>query len=400
MQVDTIQENTVYNEDKGGFLYSFFVFCLCSSGVMGLSFIMPILPDIEKAFAISPTRATMLISVYTLPGIIVSLFCGILSQVIGRKYLVFIGIICFTFGGLLCIEAKSFNELLFYRALQGIGGGVSAAMYATLIADKYKGMSLTKMMGRASFVIGINTALLPLLGGYLGELSWNKPFYISSFGFILLLLFPFIDFNKKDKDFKLKNYISASISSLKNSLIQLLFLLIFLGFMVYYGLISYFPTIASANYSISSSKIGIFLFIAAIGGSISSFFLAWLAKKSSLASLLFVTGLLYLVSQILMLIKTDIYFYAFPLVLAGFAQGLCVPIINKEVTSISPENHATLLPLLAAVFRAGQTLTPIIYALSWAAFSFEGVYYAGATISLLFCIIAFIYTKKRKTISI
>ncbi len=392
---DKNKENT-----KGSMLYDFFVFCLSASGVMGLSFIMPILPDIERAFNISPTSATMLISVYTLPGLIVSLLCGILAEKIGRKYIVFIGIICFTFGGLLCSEAQSFKELLLYRALQGIGGGVSAAMYATLIADRYTGLKLTKMMGRASFVIGVNTALLPLIGGYLGEISWNSPFYISFFGLILLSLFPFIDFKGKNADFNFKEYLVNTQSALKNIKILELFLLIFLAFMVYYGLISYFPTIMSANFSLTSSKIGIFLFITAIGASFSSFILAYLSQKFSLATLLLLTGVFYFISQAFMLVSIPLILYCIPLIFAGFAQGFCVPIINKEIASTSPENHATLLPLTAAVFRAGQTITPFMYAFAWSLYNWEGIYYSGMLLSFIFICIAYIYFKQSKKMTI
>ncbi len=384
------------NKEKGDFLYNFFVFCLSASGVMGLSFIMPILPDIERAFNVSPAHATLLISVYTLPGLIISLLCGILAEKFGRKYLVFIGIICFTFGGLLCSEAKNFNELLAYRAIQGIGGGISAAMYATLIADRYSGLFLTKMMARASFVIGINTALLPLLGGYLGEISWNTPFYVSFFGIVLMILFPFIDFKGKNSNFKLDEYFYKTKNALKNLQVEELFILIFLGFMVYYGFITYFPTIAAKNYNLSSSKIGVFLFIAALGASFSSYFLAYLSQKISLARLLLITGVFYFLSQALMLLPAPMYFYCIPLIFAGFAQGFCVPIINKEITAASPENHATLLPLTAAVFRLSQTLTPFLYGISWALLNWRGIYYSGAFVSFIFLCIAGIYYKSSK----
>lgn len=379
--------------------YRFFIFGISLLAVMGVSLVLPILPDIERQFNVNSAQAALVITAYTLPGIFITLLCGAIADMYGRKKVLIPGIFCFTVGGLLCVTAKSFEMLLLFRAVQGIGGGVMASMYAILVADSYEGSVMTKIMGQVTAVTSIGTAVFPFMSGFLGEISWKTPFWVNAFGLVLYFLFFFISFEGKVSNFKLLPYLKQNLNLFKNKRIFFLFILVFLSFMVFYGTIIYFPSLANIRFHATSSSIGILLALGSIGAAIMAFSLAWLSKKYSLMALLLFSGICYLFSQIGMLITPYFLLYIIPLFFAGIGQGLCLPIINRELVAQSPENHTLLLAINGSVFRASQTLAPFLFGLAWTNYSWKGPYFLGGATSLLFIVVfSFAFTEKKKNV--
>jgi len=105
---------------------------------------------------------------------------GKLSDIFGRKWIYISGIIVFLFGSILCGAAHSMTQLILFRGLQGIGGGIMAANAFAIIGDIFPPAQRGKWQGITSSVFGLSSVVGPALGGWITDVSsWRWVFYIN-----------------------------------------------------------------------------------------------------------------------------------------------------------------------------------------------------------------------------
>ncbi len=105
---------------------------------------------------------------------------GWASRRYGAKRVYLVSLLLFTLGSALCGLASSTGELIIFRVLQGVGGGMIMPVGQLILADT----AGPKNMGRVISVTGVPTMLGPVLGPTLGGLilstgSWRLIFYIN-----------------------------------------------------------------------------------------------------------------------------------------------------------------------------------------------------------------------------
>ncbi|OLZ39385.1 hypothetical protein A6E15_18605 [Natrinema saccharevitans] len=127
-------------------------------------------------FGISDTQIGLVITAYTLPGVILTPFIGLLSDRLGRRTVVLPLLLLFGLAGGGIALGPSFRGVLALRLLQGIGGSGLMMLAITLIGDFYGGERRNRVMDINSSSIGIGAATYPLLGGALAAIRWNVPF--------------------------------------------------------------------------------------------------------------------------------------------------------------------------------------------------------------------------------
>ncbi|AIQ11112.1 MDR family MFS transporter [Paenibacillus durus] len=116
---------------------------------------------------------------------------GKISDLFGRKPVFLGGTAVFLAGSLLCAVSQSMEQLVAFRALQGMGAGALIPVTFTIIGDIYSIEERAKTQGMLSSVWGISSLVGPLLGGYVVDyLSWrwvfvfNLPFGLLAIVFI------------------------------------------------------------------------------------------------------------------------------------------------------------------------------------------------------------------------
>jgi MFS transporter, ACDE family, multidrug resistance protein len=108
------------------------VFGVTLMAVLGVSSITPTFPVIIEEFNISPQLIGMLITVFTLPGIVITPLLGILAVRFGRKRILIPSMLLFGMAGAACALARDYNLLLFLRFLQGIGAASRGSLNVDL----------------------------------------------------------------------------------------------------------------------------------------------------------------------------------------------------------------------------------------------------------------------------
>lgn len=119
--------------------------------------------------------ASMLLST-----VVVGPIAGKLSDLYGRKIVYLTGMSVFLAGSALCGTARSMEELILFRGIQGLGAGGVSPIASALMADLLPPEKRGRWQGANGAIWGLASALGPLAGGYLAEhVSWQWVFYIN-----------------------------------------------------------------------------------------------------------------------------------------------------------------------------------------------------------------------------
>ncbi|NOJ70265.1 MDR family MFS transporter [Paenibacillus alvei] len=131
-----------------------------------------------------------LFSAYLIASVASMPLFGKLSDMFGRKRFFLMGIALFMLGSALCGLAGSMNELIWFRAIQGVGGGALMPVVFTILFDIFPEGKRAKMTGMFGAVFGLSSVFGPMAGAFFSDhLHWRWIFYVNlPLGLIALLL--------------------------------------------------------------------------------------------------------------------------------------------------------------------------------------------------------------------
>jgi DHA2 family multidrug resistance protein len=138
------------------------------------------LPYIGGNLGASNDQSTWVLTSYLVSNAIILPISGWLAGAIGRKRFFIICLFLFTLSSLLCGIAPSLGLLLFFRVLQGLGGGGLQPMAQAILADTFP----PEQRGLAFALYGITAVTAPTIGPTLGgwitfNYSWRWIFFIN-----------------------------------------------------------------------------------------------------------------------------------------------------------------------------------------------------------------------------
>jgi DHA2 family multidrug resistance protein len=120
------------------------------------------------------------ITAYAISNIIIIPLTGFLSNIFGRKVYFTASVILFTVASFLCGFSGSIYMLIFWRFVQGIGGGALLATAQTILVETFPPDEIDKANGIFGAGIVMGPTLGPVLGGYLiDNFSWGWIFYVN-----------------------------------------------------------------------------------------------------------------------------------------------------------------------------------------------------------------------------
>ena len=152
---------------------------IVASRFFGLFIILPVLSlyalELDGA---NEFLAGLTIGAYAITQMIFQLPFGSLSDRFGRKFMIFVGLIIFIIGSLICAISTDIYTMLFGRLLQGCGavGAVATAMISDLVSEDKRSKAMAMMGGMIGIAFAISMILSPLLSR---EFGLSSLFYLS-----------------------------------------------------------------------------------------------------------------------------------------------------------------------------------------------------------------------------
>ncbi len=138
------------------------------------------LPHIAGGLSAGQDESTWILTSYLVSNAIVLPMSGWFSALIGRKRFYMSCVAVFTISSCLCGFAPSLGSLIFFRVLQGVGGGGLQPSEQAILADTFP----PRQRGMAFAVYGMAVVLAPAIGPTLGgwitdNFSWRWIFFIN-----------------------------------------------------------------------------------------------------------------------------------------------------------------------------------------------------------------------------
>jgi MFS transporter, ACDE family, multidrug resistance protein len=365
----------------------YIIFGITLTAVMGVSSIAPAFPSIARSLNVSSSQIGLLITFFTLPGILFTPIFGVLADRYNRKIILIPSLFLFGLAGTACAFAESFEQLLLFRAFQGTGSAALGVLNLTLIGDLYSGNRRAEVMGYNGSVLSIGTAAYPAIGGGLAILGWHYPFFLSLIAIpVGLFALFFLKQSEGQNGLGMQLYFKEIWSALNSRHVLGLLLGMFFTFIILYGgYITFFTILLDEKFEKSSLAIGIILSGSSLVTAVTSAQLGKLTLRFSEKSLITAAALLYTLLFLIIPFIDNIWFFILPIILFGIAQGINIPSILNLLTGYAPKDYrAAFLSVNWMVMRIGQAFGPYFLGIIYSTISLEGTFYFTAGVALLF----------------
>src|SRR5258707_8409490 len=114
-------------------------------------------------------RYTWVVTAYLLASTTMVPIVGKLSDQFGRKWFFVAGVVIFLVGSALSGASQTMDQLIAFRALQGLGAGTGIALVFTVVGDIFPPAERARWQGIFSAVYGFSSVVGPTIGGWLTD---------------------------------------------------------------------------------------------------------------------------------------------------------------------------------------------------------------------------------------
>lgn len=364
---------------------------------MGVSSIAPALPEIARALDVSTNQIGLLITVFALPGILLTPFLGVLADRFGRKRILIPSLLLYGVAGVMCAYTTSFSQLLWLRFLQGTGSAALGTLNVTLIGDLFEGNRRATAMGYNGSVLSVGTAAYPAIGGILAAIAWNYPFFLSAFAVpVAIYAMIYLEPVPISMNLNINDYFQKIKDRIFTRQVISLFTCVFLTFFIVYGgFLTFLPILLDEGFGQSSTIIGLMLSASSLITAVTSSRLGLLTRRFSELQLILTGATLYLIIFLSFPMIENIWLMAIPLALFGLAQGINIPSLLNLLTGKAPSDfRAAFLAVNWVVIRMSQTIAPFLLGVIYLYVGIEGTFYFTAGAAFIFVLIAFLALKR------
>ncbi|MFP4170498.1 MAG: MFS transporter [Methanomassiliicoccales archaeon] len=362
------------------------IFAITMVSVMGVSSITPAFPKMVEHFAISDTEVGLLITAFTVPGVLMTPPLGVLADRFGRKRILVPSLILFGVAGTSCAFAPNFETLLLARFFQGFGAASLGSLNTTIIGDLYEGKRRATAMGYNASVLEVAVGVYPTIGGAMALFGWNYPFFLP------LLAFPgalFVIFRLKNPEpenhERLRDYFASTWNVIMQKEAIVLFMASMVSLLVIFGsYLNYFPLLLDKEFAADSPVIGAIMGAMSLTTAVMATQLGNLMARYKPLTLLKASYLLYMLALVLIPLVPSLPLFLVTALIFGIGNGMNIPLIFTLLAERAPmESRGAFMSINGLVLRLGQTVGPLSMGLLFTLGGFSLVFNSGAALFLI-----------------
>ena len=329
--------------------------------MVGFGIIIPVLPFYAENIGASPTQLGLLMAVYSLMQLLFAPMWGRISDRIGRKPVIMIGILGLSLSFFL-MGLSSALWMLF--AARVIGGILSAANMPTVMAyaaDITTPEERGKGMGIIGAATGLGLIFGPAIGGVFSEASLNMPFYIAgvssllTFFLVLFLLKESLPAENRSGKHREKQSLRQS---LRGPVSILLILQLFISLSLS-GLEATFAYYGAKKAGLESVNLGyIFMIMGFASAIVQGGLVGRLTKKFGEGTVIQMGILISAIGFGLILFVDSFATAAIFLTIFGIGNGVIRPSVSALLTKTSTSGYGNTTGLLSSSDSLGRIIGP------------------------------------------
>src|SRR5437764_7062910 len=162
------------------YLVAFAVVLAALMQVIDSSIVNVALPDMMGNLGASPDEIAWVSTGYILASVIIIPLTGWLGDFFGRKRYFVGSIVIFTVTSFLCGASTSLSELVFWRIVQGMGGGALMTVSQAVLFESFPRREAGMAMALFGLGVMVGPTIGPTLGGWLTDnYGWPWIFYVN-----------------------------------------------------------------------------------------------------------------------------------------------------------------------------------------------------------------------------
>lgn len=331
---------------------------------LGVPLLSPVLPIIRDSFAISDAQASLLITAYFVPGIVLSPLIGMLADRFGRKRVMIPSLLAFGVTGGLAAFANEFTIVLALRLLQGTASAGVFILTVTFISDVFDGVQRNAVLGVNAAVLFAGAAIYPFVGGVLGSIDWHVPFLVYLIAIPAgLFAMRALEEPPAAQPRTGLSYLRGAADALPAGEASALYGATFLLEAVAFGtILTVLPFVLAAEFGASSVVIGAVLTVQTIASAVVALKNGDLARRWSNHRLVVFSFLCYGIGLLVVWAGQSVLLITVGTIVVGVGFGLALPSIDAAISRIAlPEYRAGALSIRNGTTFLGRSAGPIVY---------------------------------------
>ncbi|MBA4330189.1 MAG: Bcr/CflA family drug resistance efflux transporter [Polaromonas sp.] len=337
-------------------------------GPFSIDTYIPAFSGIARSLGATPVEMQQTLSAYLFGFAFMNLFHGALADSFGRRPVVLWGIAMFTIASAGCALSQSIEQLVLFRALQGLSTGAGIVVSRAVIRDMFPPAQAQKVMSQVTIYFGVAPAIAPIIGGWLFvHLGWHAIFwFLTGVGVLLWTanyrLLPETLHVTHRQPFNVKHLMRGywQLGSSRRFLLLALASGVPFNGMFLYVLAA--PEFLERHLGLAPTEF-FWFFVLTIAGIMAG---AWLsgrlagkiAPKQQIRHgfvIMLVVAVLNLVANLLF--KAHVAWALFPIAIFAFGWALMVPVVTLLVLDLYPERRGMASSLQAFI---GSTANGIV----------------------------------------
>ncbi|MGZ4112128.1 MAG: MFS transporter [Tumebacillaceae bacterium] len=364
--------------------------------MLGFGIIIPVLPFFAKQIGASPGQLGLLMAVYSLTQFLFAPLWGGLSDRIGRKPVMLIGIFGLALSFFLFAVATQLWMLFAVRILAGLLSSANMPTVMAYVADITTPEQRGRGMGMIGMSIGLGFIFGPAIGGIFSKTSYATPFFIS--GCVATITFLFVLFVLKESHTADKrNQAGEKVSrwAAFSGALTLVYVLQFFVSFSLAGLETTFAYFGADRAGLNSVSLGyIFMIMGLAGAFVQGGLVGRLIKKRGEGGVIQLGLIVSAIGFGLILLTHNFLTAAVFLTVFGIGNGVIRPSVSSLITKTTTAGQGSATGLLSSMDSLGRVIGPAIG--GWL-YGFNGNY--PFLFGIVLTVIAFIlyrsYTAKR-----
>ena len=348
-------------------------------GPLGGFGVVTLLPVLARDWSVDFGTASLAISFYMAPFIIVQIFSGSIAQLFDTRKALFFGFGTYSLGCVACGLSPNPGVLFFSRTLQGLGAGFLTPIIMALIGELVPEKHVGSAMGGLGVAYTIGVTLGPLLSGII-EIRHGWPFFfffLAALAFMAGILY-WISSEPTGKRKENSAAILDILPLLRQAFIRpgvpYLSLAAFSLFFAYIGIMTFTADHLKSSIQLASDQVGAVLSITGFSGIIVSPLSGFLGDRFGRQKVFLAGTAIVVISIILMLVLSYsllTYFILFLILGTGAASAWTS--LNTMAVQVSTSMRKPVTSVYNATKFAGYGVAPAALSIVYGAFHLNAI---------------------------
>lgn len=348
-------------------------------GPMGGVGIVTLIPVLAKEWDVSFPTASLTITFYMTPFVVMQLFSGSIAQVFDARKTLLFGFLVYALGGVLCGLSPHLGPLLGSRIIQGIGAAFLTPIIMALIGELVPQEHTGKAIGLLGMAYTVGVTLGPLISGII-DVRYGWPWFfhfLAAVAFVSGIFYGFSDKSprrQKSSPVSISAVLSVFREALLKPRVMPLSFSAFAFFIAYIGIMTFTADHLKRVLGLPSDRIGLLISSAGFSGIVASPVAGYLGDRLGRTRVFLGGAGLSLVCIALMAVTAFSYRSSLLLfLLFGTGAATAWTSLNTLAVEIVPTFRKPVTSVYNAIKFSGYALSPVLLSLVYGPFDLAAV---------------------------